>query len=175
MTPAWLLENVVPYLSAFYGGQPDIDNPALVLAYPLLWAAMSDEMEGRMDDVQRKRIRDAYAKIDTLPEGVNPVVRVHLHIRRVKDLLVIDETHSETVAADSTPAADGTTARVAVPNTGAATDPAANQAIVEQMFSNQQQLIQILANQERVITSLVGGFRSVMTTEIEQLKEHVCR
>ena len=44
VTDEWLLVYVVPFLHEFYGVER---SPALLLAKPLLWAAMSPDMEGK--------------------------------------------------------------------------------------------------------------------------------
>lgn len=63
-------EVVVPNIVASQG----ISNRvADVLALPLLWAAIEPEMESRMPETTRNRVRDAYALIRTLDQGVNPV------------------------------------------------------------------------------------------------------
>ena len=186
MTPAWLLENVVPHLNAFYGGRTDIDNPALVLAYPLLWAAMSPEMEGRMDDEQRQRIQEAYYKIETLPTGVNPVVRTHLYVRRVKDTVVIDETHAETVttttnnptspvaAAAATAAA--VTPNTAIPNTAPmASAPGLDQEFKNMLFSQHQQVVSMLTNYDRALQTMFTNFRRDVFNELSTINQHVCR
>ena len=89
VTNEWLLQNVVPHTNHFFGGQMNDANPALLLAMPLLWAAMSDEMEGRMDTDQREKIRDAYSQIVTM-EG-NPIVKNTLTIHQFRDQLIINE------------------------------------------------------------------------------------
>lgn len=70
VTEAWLRVAVVPNIIAKDG---ITDRVALVLALPLLWAAMSPEMENRMPATTRNRIQAAYGLIRTLEEGVNPV------------------------------------------------------------------------------------------------------
>jgi len=77
VTNAWLLQHVVPAINQFFG---PTDNIALVLALPLLWAALDPSMEERMDPEQREYIQEEYAKVSTLPEGVNPVVKVCLSV-----------------------------------------------------------------------------------------------
>lgn len=70
ITQEWLREVVVPNII----GKPGIANRvADVLALPLLWAAMDNEMETRMPAMTRNRIRNAYAACRVLEEGVNPV------------------------------------------------------------------------------------------------------
>ena len=171
VTPAWLREHVVPHLDHFYGGENNPLNPSLVLAYPLLWAAMSPEMEGRMDPVQRERIQGAYQDIDTLPEGVNPVVRVNLHVRRMKDLLVIDEM-TPTAA---TPTTAATTATPVTPHRGMATTPIGDQSIVEQMFSNHQQLVSMINNQDQVYQSMFSNLRTDVMGKLKSMDQHICR
>ena len=80
VTPGWLRKQVVPFMDDFYKGTGDINNLALTLAYPLLFVAMSDEMDGYMFEEQWVKIQEEYGKINTLPAGVNPVVRVHLSV-----------------------------------------------------------------------------------------------
>ena len=77
ITNEWLFQHVVPNINSFFG---PTDNIALVLALPLLWAALDSSMEERMDPNQREYIQEEYAKISTLPEGVNPVVKVCLSV-----------------------------------------------------------------------------------------------
>ncbi|CAB9505505.1 unknown protein [Seminavis robusta] len=60
MTPDWLIEHVVPRTHAFYDGVNDI---SLHLALPLLWAALDESWEERMEPPVRVRIQDAYERI----------------------------------------------------------------------------------------------------------------
>jgi hypothetical protein len=72
---AWLREHVVPNILISENIQ---DSGAMVLALPLLWAAFDDEMEAYMPAPLRNRIRAAYANIQGLAVGVNPVEKILL-------------------------------------------------------------------------------------------------
>ena len=184
MTTEWLLENVVPHLNHFYGAGNHVNNPALVLAYPLLWAAMSPEMEKRMDPEQRKRIWKAYSEIDTLPEGVNPVVRVHLFIGRVKDTLVIDETRPEIVGGVEMPTTAPTTGSPGACDTG---HPAlsshggggggggVDRNFMEMMFSHHQQVMKTLSSQERANQTMIANIQEALLKQLETISCNLAR
>ena len=176
VTDQWLLKHVVPFMHHFYSQGAGSTSPALTLAYPLLWAAMSPEMEHRMDPLQRNKIREEYEKIRTLPVGVNPVVRVGLRIGRRKHLLVIDEVSPEVTAvpADSEAAA-AATAQGVVPLTGLATPGADTKVILDTMFSYQQQLVKMVQNNNQSSQNMISGLRSDMDKKLDNLNHHVCR
>ena len=141
----------------------------MVLAYPLLWAAMSPLLEGRMDELQRNRIREAYKEIDTLPDGVNPVVRVHLRVGKVKNNLVIVETQPEVIPGV---AAAATTEQGVLPNTGVSTAggvttaqpttaaPGLDQNVIKDMlYLQHQQTVRMLNNHATSQQAALAGLR----------------
>ena len=77
----WLLEKVVPRMHEFFGAE---QSPALVLARPLLWAALDPHCVNRMDHQQREYIRSEFEKVRpaTWPANLNPIVMVHLAVYR---------------------------------------------------------------------------------------------
>ena len=145
----------------FYGGGPNAQSPALTLAYPLLWAAMSPEMEGRMDEEQRQRIRDAYSEINQLPDGTNPVVRVHLRVLRLKNMLVIDEIFAENYSGGAqngpAPAATGNGAWVHSAN---APTPSDFKRFMDMQFLHNQHMVRMQQNQYRMLETLINGVSS---------------
>ena len=170
VTPAWLLEHVVPHLNHFYGHGPNASSPALLLAYPLLWAAMSPEMENRMDEDQRKRIRDEYEKIRTLPVGVNPVVRVHLRVFRHKNLLLIDE-----LPGDGESATASTTGHVNGPVTGISSSPQDFNKLVEMFVMHQQQMKRMHQTQQRAMETMIANLDGNYSDRLATINHNLCR
>ena len=179
VTPEWLQENVIPFLTQFYShGCTPADNPVMVLAYPLLWAAMSPEMEGKMDPEHRQKIRDAYSKIDSLPAGVNPVVRVGLRVGRVKDLVVINEVAPEaTPVGDDSPAAEVARANGVVPLTLTSTSASSidTKVVLDQMFTYHQQQAKMIENLHRTNEAKIGAIYSMFDGHLSTINHHMCR
>ena len=182
MTPDWLLQHVVPFTNHFYSQGAGIQNPALTLAYPLLWAAMSDEMEHWMDPEQRGRIRAEFHKIDTLPDGVsNPVVRVGLSISQAKDILVINEMAPGVGGSGVTPGAAATGA-VEPPTVGMASPAATGgfsgvdtKRILDTMFTQHQQLVAMFNTQHQSHTASLSSFRENVDARFKKVDERLCR
>ena len=188
VTARWMLDNVVPFCRDFYKMGPDPRNPSLVLAHPLLWAALSPEMEGKMDEEQRQKIRAAYDQVATLPDGVNPVVRVHLRVHRVRTNLMVDEVLPEVVAAPvgGVGATDGEAPSVAAADAGvlphatvqhngsSGLTPADLKLMTDMMFQHHQQVVGVLANQDRSNQTCLSNMRSEMDARLVQLNNNLC-
>ena len=188
VTPDWLRKHVVPFMDDFYDGTGDMNNPGLTLAYPLLWAAMSDEMDGYMFQEQRLKIREEYGRINTLPTGVNPVVRVHLSVRRYKDQLVIDERSPEVVSTPAvTPERAGTvdTSAGVTPSPGYATasTPVRHGTIgmleFQQLFdlthSNHQKVTSMITENWRSMETMHSNLRVDLMRELGFVQNHMTR
>ena len=187
VTPEWLKKHVVPFIDHFYSHGAGIQNPALTLAYPLLWAAMSPEMENWMDPEQRKRIREEYAKIDTLPAGVNPVVRVGLSISQAKDILVIHEVAPEVQPAEAPVGAPGAPVPAATdqgvpPVRGVAAHATAlasqgldTKKVLDAMFTYHQQTVAMFNSQHQSHQATISNLREEMTVGFKKVDQHLCR
>ena len=75
----------------FFGGANNANNPALTLAKPLLWAALSEDMVGCLDLHQNDRIGLEHRKIRKLPAGVNPIIKNKLVVTQMNDQCIINE------------------------------------------------------------------------------------
>jgi hypothetical protein len=85
VTDEFLAEHVVPGIASFFGADSSVTK---VLGKALLWSCLQD-----LDDEQRKqkglflngaiveRVKQEYAAIRRLPEGVNPVEKVRQLVR----------------------------------------------------------------------------------------------
>lgn len=88
VTTDWCNEHVVPGIREYYGNDNTISD---VLALPLLYACLNDDLMDCIPLTLSSRIQEAYGRIRVLDEGVNPVKKVRLRIRRLQDQLCIDE------------------------------------------------------------------------------------
>jgi hypothetical protein len=88
VTNAWYDQYVVPGIKEHFGNSNTISD---VLALPLLYLCLNDDLVHTVPLTISSRVRQAYEAIRVLDVGVNPVIRVHLRIDRVQDRLVIDE------------------------------------------------------------------------------------
>lgn len=86
LSRVWCDENVVPGLRRFFGHSSTVPD---LLALPLLFACMDDELSLTVPLTLVNRVRTAYEAIRTLDMHKNPVKRIHLHIQRVDDRLAI--------------------------------------------------------------------------------------
>ena len=82
---------IVPHTYQFFGGANNANNPALTLAKPLLWAALSEDMVGCLDLHQNDRIGLEHRKIRKLPAGVNPIIKNELVVTQMNDQCIINE------------------------------------------------------------------------------------
>ena len=147
---------------------------SLLLARALLWAAMSPEMDGGMDEVQRHRIQEEYLKINTLPDGVNPIVRVGLRISRRLDLLVIEEVLPEVVPGD--PAAARAVGVAPLQGVGSGGLGAADvKMILDTMFSYQQQNMKLHESSRRSYETMMGNLRKDFDCKLATLNQNLCR
>lgn len=87
VTSAWYDQYAVPGIKKHFG----TDTISDVLALPLLFACMSDDLVHTVPLRISSRIRQEYEKIRVLDIDVNPVKKVLLEIKRVEDRLVINE------------------------------------------------------------------------------------
>ena len=157
-------------LYAFFGGATNSNNPALHLAAPLLWAAMSNEMEGRMDGEQRQRIRDAFAAIGELPEGINPVIKNSLTITRVNAECVIVESHGNgSHSANPQPPVGAQ-----VPQQQVAPSPWMQQHI-ELLWNGQREMRQLIMTNQQATATMMSNQRSHMDRRLDILQQNMCR
>jgi hypothetical protein len=89
VTDAWLCDKIVPHLYHFFGRTTE--SCVLVLGRALLYAAMDDNFEDRMQHDQRERIRAEVARICPAGLLVNPIKRVRLFVWRKDHTLMITE------------------------------------------------------------------------------------
>ena len=89
VTNDWLAQYVVPHILMKYPREPN--SVGMTLALPLLWACMAPEMNDNVPENLKQRVRTAYAAIQQLDEGVNPVKKVPLIVYRIEDDLKIEE------------------------------------------------------------------------------------
>ena len=73
VTTGWLRQHVVPNMLHSHNLQESV---VMVLAIPLLWAALDHEMEAYMLAPLRNRIRAGYGNIQLLGANSNPVKKV---------------------------------------------------------------------------------------------------
>jgi hypothetical protein len=177
VTRSWLKKHVVRFTHEFYGGDTNPENPSMTLAYPLLWAAMDDRMEGRMNPEMRSRIRAEYAKIDTLPEGTtNPVVRVHLLVSRNRNELVIEEMRGASFAVPGAPAVPGAlptnpTTPTTTPYLQSHHSQAMFERVLNQLQVQQEQMVTNDRNMHAVITTLTTNLEGRFST----INQNLCR
>lgn len=88
VTSAWCDEYVVPGIKRHFGVSNTISD---VLALPLLYLCLNDDLVHTVPDTIASRVRDAYATIRVLDVDVNPVKKVKLIVDRLEDRLVITE------------------------------------------------------------------------------------
>jgi hypothetical protein len=93
VTSTWLAEHVVPGISDYFADDPSL---VFVLALPLLWMCMNDELVEKYVPLNiSTRVREAYQIIRVLDVSVNPVKRAFLKIVRNNDQVIIDEVLQE--------------------------------------------------------------------------------
>ena len=124
-----------------------------------------------MDPEQRKRIRDEYAKIATLPSGTNPVVRVNLQIGRMKDKLVIEEYGAE--ASPGGPPATPVTVTPGGQGLGHTHD--FQQVLMSRVFSYQQQTCRLLTTHEQAMNKMVSNLEQTILAKLGVINHNLCR
>ena len=125
-----------------------------------------------MSDEQRKYIRDEYAKINTLPDGVNPVVRVNLYVRRLKTLLLIDELHTEATGGNG--AAVTPTPAVGI-HTSNGTNAMDLQAVQELFQLHTQQMTRMHQNFAQATATALSNIDNRMTEQITTINHNLHR
>ncbi|CAB9511702.1 expressed unknown protein [Seminavis robusta] len=189
VTPDWLIEHVVPRTHAFYDGVNDI---SLHLALPLLWAALDESWEERMEPPVRVRIQDAYERIKAdIPVGVNPVVKVPLSIWTHNTKLHINEIEPmDTGGGGGT--AGGTTGTTGQASTRQVANQSrqvtamqtqqqvrTNEEILTRIIAQHNQLQQLIAQEGRTRDSSAAALRGWLETwlgaELTKLNGNICR
>ncbi|CAB9513428.1 unknown protein [Seminavis robusta] len=189
VTPDWLIEHVVPRTHAFYDGVNDI---SLHLALPLLWAALDESWEERMEPPVRVRIQDAYERIKAdLPGGVNPVVKVPLSIWTHNTKLHINEIEPmDTGGGGGT--AGGTTGTTGQASTCQVANQSGqvtamqtqqqvrtNEEILTRIIAQHNQLQQLIAQEGRTHDNTAAVLRGWLETwlgaELRKLNGNICR
>ena len=87
ITNTWLYEHVVPGIKEYFVDDSIID----VLALPLLFACLNNDVLKYVPLTLSTRIRERYETIRVLPATTNPVKRVFISVVRNQDQLNIDE------------------------------------------------------------------------------------
>jgi hypothetical protein len=154
ITTDWLLENVVPGIREYYG---EANTISIVLALPLLYACLNADLTDKVPNTLSTQILEAYQRVRVLDEGVNPVKKVQLHIRRNQDQLCIDEV-------EVVEGADGTII-------GNEQQQQNTNMILLQMQRIQQQL----ATQYDHLQQSVNNFRSDMSAKHSLLQKNINR
>jgi hypothetical protein len=159
----WLHEYVVPGLIGFYG---EDNGLADVLSLPLLWACLDPSMEERVDPVIRTRIREAYALVRRLDEGVNPVKKVQLTVYRIADQVCVDELQG-------VDGSDGGGA--AGPTLQAAQNAEAVSEYTQQLLIQLNSLKQQVASMQHAVEASIGGVRTAMGQQFSVVNRNINR
>ncbi|CAB9528583.1 unknown protein [Seminavis robusta] len=186
VTPTWLIEHVAPRTHAFYDSVNDI---SLHLALPLLWAALDESWEERMEPPIRIRIQDAYELIKAdLPEGVNPVVKVPFSIWTHNTKLHINEiepmdtggggTAGGTTTGGTTGTTDQASPRQVLTAMQTQQQVRTNEEILTRIIAQHNQLQQLIAQEGTTRDSTAAALRGWLETwrgELTKLNGNICR
>ena len=104
--PAFFHEHACPLISQYFD---DTSKMPETLGPPLLWASFEANMEHRVLEWLRNRIKTAYesCRPPAFEAGVNPIKRVPLVIYKVGEKVCIEEMTPDAVAPDNPPAITG--------------------------------------------------------------------
>lgn len=91
ITNAWLYEHVVPGIKDYFVDDSIID----VLALPLLYACLHNDLMHTVPLTISTRVRERYEVIRVLDVSTNPVKRIFIEVNRHQDELTIDEISDE--------------------------------------------------------------------------------
>jgi hypothetical protein len=87
ITYAWLYKHVVPGIKDYFVEDSIVD----VLALPLLFACLNDDLLHTVPLTIGTRIRERYETIRVLDAAINPVKRIFLNVYRYQDQVNIDD------------------------------------------------------------------------------------